>query len=278
VRLDASTADAIREGQVVRVEVERERWGKRIDQVLQAVAREGDGVFDPARYRQQLAESRAAPGGAHLNADAVVAANVRRLERLERHELAVRRPDGTWLVPQNLVDLLAERERSHPRWRTKVAVLGQAPTEEVRQVRPSWLDSHRVTDPTRAAYGFGAEVAAAVREREGFLANLGIPNAPAERGAALERRAREAVGRGLAEAMRGTFLPDPPPGFRGRVQPCDSAPGAPRFVQVVDEPDRRVVVLSAADLPAGLEGRVIELHRSANGQLVARQPGISRGE
>jgi hypothetical protein len=107
--------------------------------------------------------------------------SVGRLERLARHQLVVRQADGTWLVPQNLVDLIAERERARPRLRTNVAVLGRGPANEARQLRPSWLDSLQTADPTRAAYGFGAEVAAAVRERESFLAGMGIPTAPAAR-------------------------------------------------------------------------------------------------
>jgi type IV secretory pathway VirD2 relaxase len=278
VRIDAAAAEAVREGQMVRIERTPHPLGKPIDEVLQAIARQFDGVFDPARYRAELAASQPTPGGARLEPDAIVAANIRRLERLEGHQLAVRGPDGKWLVPQNLVDLLAERDRSRPRLRTKVAVLGRGPTEEARQVRPSWLDSHRSADPTRAGYGFGAEIAAAVREREAFLTGLGIPAAPTTRRAVLEQRARASLGEDLARAMGGTFVPEPEPGFRGRVLPCDTGLGGPRFVQVVDEAARRVAVLPAAQLATGLEGRLVELSRDTAGQLVAQQQGISRGD
>jgi len=48
------------------------------------------------------------------------AVNLRRLERLERFKIVSRRPDGTWLVPPNLLAILRDRERTHPRLRVVV--------------------------------------------------------------------------------------------------------------------------------------------------------------
>jgi hypothetical protein len=107
---------------------------------------------------------------------------------------------------------------------------------------------------------------------------MGIPTAPAARRAALERHARTSLGENLARALGGTFVAEPEPGFRGRVLLCDTGPGVPRFVQVVDEAARRVAIFPAAQFASGLEGRVVELNRNAAGQVVAQQAGISRGD
>jgi hypothetical protein len=278
VRLDAASAESLREGQMVRIEVGRRAWAKPMDKVIEAVARQAGGIYDPRIHRAQLAARPLVIGGRKLDPHAVVEANCRRLERLERHRMVEKRADGTWAVPANLVEVIAERERRQPRIRTTVTVLSERPLGERRDLRPTWLDDQAVSDPTRAPYGFGAEVSAAARERSHFLRQHGVAGSPEERVTELVRRAREALGSDLANAIGGTFVAVAPHGFRGRVLPCECPPGSPRFVQVVDEPGKRVVIMAATDLPPGLEGQVIELNRDPNGRLVARRPGISRGD
>lgn len=278
LRVEADVAESFREGQLVRVEVAAERWAKRMDQAIQAVAREHQGVYDPARHQAQLATNAISISGEKVTPEAVVAANVRRLERLERYRLVSRAPGGRWNVPSDLVALLTERERSHPRIRTSVTVLSDEPVGEVRHVRPTWLDQQAAADPTRAGYGFGAQVAAATRERAQVLAHLGIAGPGAEQRAELQRRVKLSLGSDLARAMNGTFLPEPPPGFRGRVAPCQaSPPGGQQYLQIVDEPSRRLTLVAAADLPPGLEGQVVELRRDSTGRIVARSPELLRG-
>jgi type IV secretory pathway VirD2 relaxase len=278
VRLDPATAESVREGQLVRVENARRHWAKPMDRAIEAVARQAGGTYDPRVHRAQLAARKVSIGGRQLEPEAVIEANLRRLERLERHRLVAHRPDGTWAVPANLVELLAERERAQPRFRTTVTVLSDRPLDEIRQLRPTWIDDQAVSDPTRAPFGFGAEVSAAARERVAFLRERGIAGSPDERRRELARQVRESLGADLAAALGGTYVVDPAQGFRGRVLPCECPPGSPRLLQVLDEPGRRLMVVAAADLPAGLEGQVIELNRDQNGRLVARRPGISRGD
>jgi hypothetical protein len=57
-----------------------------------------------ARTLRIALESRAVVvGGLDVTPDVVVDANVRRLQRLARHELAAGLPDGRWQVPPDLV-------------------------------------------------------------------------------------------------------------------------------------------------------------------------------
>jgi type IV secretory pathway VirD2 relaxase len=278
VRVNSLTAEGLREGSVVRLDVSRDRTARKVDQVIQQVASQSGGIYDAKAHHRHLAETAVPAGGAPVDAKAVVDQIVRRLERLERDRIVSRRGDGTWRVPVDLVKILSERERSNPRFRTKVQILAGSPSRDLRHVGPTWLDTQSVTDRARAPYGFGAQVSAAVRERAAFLAELGIGGTPADRRAELRRREELALGTKLATAIGGTFVAEPAAGFRGRLLACEAGSASSGFVRVVDETTRRVALLRAADFHRALEGQVVELTRDPNGQLVARRTGLSRGE
>lgn len=160
VQIDAETADTLREGAIVRVMVSREAWAKKADRVLTEVAAGANGIYDPAAHQRHLAARPLRIAGKSVDAADVVAANRRRLERLERYKLVERLPNGTWRVPGDLVQVLEERERSHPRFRTRVQVLAKGLGDAVQ--KPTFLVG---VDPiSRAPYGFGAEVARALRQ------------------------------------------------------------------------------------------------------------------
>jgi hypothetical protein len=61
--------------------------------------------------------------------DAIVAVNLRRLERLARHQLVTPMPDGSWKVPSNLLDVLREREKTHPQHRIQIDRLDRTPDQ-----------------------------------------------------------------------------------------------------------------------------------------------------
>src|SRR4051812_46476495 len=152
-----------------------------MDGAIVEAAKERGGVYDPRAHERSLGARPVVIAGRAVAADAVIAANVRRVERLERHRLVERRDDGTWRVPANLVDGLREREKTHPRLRTVVEPLGPALAEQIRQRDRSWLDAQIKVDDGRSARGFGAEVTVAVGERDAFLRGFGedAPGVPA---------------------------------------------------------------------------------------------------
>jgi type IV secretory pathway VirD2 relaxase len=279
VRVSPTVAEGLREGAVVRLEVSPERVARKIDHAIQLVASQANGTYDAAAHLRQLETTPSrAPGGAPFDPKALVAQAVRRLERLERDQIVSRRPDGTWRVPTELVKILAERERSSPRFQTKIEVLAGSASRDVRHVGPTWLDAQHGKDETRAAYGFGAELSATLRERAAFLEQLGIAGTPAERHRELRRREELALGTKLASAIGGMFVADPPPDFRGRLLACETTAPGSAYVRVVDEATRRLVLVPAAAFHKALEGQVVALTRDPNGRLVARRTGLSRGE
>ncbi|HXJ22120.1 MAG TPA: DUF3363 domain-containing protein, partial [Polyangia bacterium] len=121
-------AQTIRIGDRVAIGSAPDRWVKPSDERIVRFAQGNEGIYDPATHQRALEESRrralaaTAPTPAEL-----VAANVRRLERLERYGLATHLPDGRWGVPADLIAKLEVREQSHPRHGLRVEVQRSTP-------------------------------------------------------------------------------------------------------------------------------------------------------
>ena len=114
-------------GDVVKISSSVESWVKPTDRVIARVAGQQGGVYDPTAHEQALrlrSGHNLAPG--QPSPSALVLANVRRLERLEKYGLVVRRAGGRWTIPGDLVARLEGLEKSHPRQRTQVERLGPA--------------------------------------------------------------------------------------------------------------------------------------------------------
>jgi type IV secretory pathway VirD2 relaxase len=267
VRADAAALAQIEEGAIVRVSASRDSWAKGMDAAIVRFAAASDGVYDPTRHVAALERAPLVIGGERVEAQAVVAANLRRLERLVRYRLVERLADGGWRVPADLVARLKARERTHPRVRVKVERIAPGLTEQLATRRPAWVDAATASAP----YGFGAEVRAAQqarrlreRGREGAIANA--------RDVAGEQRA---VGERLAGARGLRFVAEPPSGYRGTLVEPDAA-GAGRFVAVVDERARTVAVVSRSLVPPDAVGRAVEILRRADGSLALRRRELAK--
>jgi hypothetical protein len=127
VPVTQDVADAVREGDRVQVASQTESWVKSTDRIVARAAQDNGGIYDPVRHQSALEEVRQrqplqgpdVPSPADL-----VTANLRRLERLQRYNLAARLPDGRWRVAPNLVAQLEAREHSHPQHRLRVQAVG----------------------------------------------------------------------------------------------------------------------------------------------------------
>jgi hypothetical protein len=138
VPVRAEVVAGISVGDIVKISSPVERWVKATDRIVARFAVVHGGVYDPVAHQQAL-ELR---GGADAAAgqpppSVLVAANVRRLERLERYGLVERRPGGRWYVPADLVAKLEARERSHPRHRIQVDRLGPARRVNRTELEPA---------------------------------------------------------------------------------------------------------------------------------------------
>jgi type IV secretory pathway VirD2 relaxase len=277
VRLDAASAEPLVEGSIVRVSVEPQKWSKSIDRVLDRVARENGGVYDAQAHLEALRRRPVVVASRTVPAEDVVAANTRRLVRLERYHLVTRIDEGRWRVPAGLVRALEARDVSHPRRLVRAQNIAPALRRQVTLRAPCWLDAQGPETP-RAPYGLGATLSRAMKERSEFLAGLGIPTEPREqRMRALERIERFDVCRRLAAEHGATALPEPLPGMRGRLLACGQTAAGISLVCVVDHMNRRVAVLPLPPDGRGLVGGTVTIGRDAKGRLLLRPEQIGRG-
>jgi len=277
VRLDLATAESLTEGAVARVSVERQRWAKAIDRVLEQVARENGGVYDAKAHLRDLQRGPIVIEGRTVPAEEILAANARRLARLERHRLVMRIYEHRWRVPADLVKQLEARDISHPRRLVRARAVAPSLERQVTVRGPCWLDMQDPTIP-RAPYGLGATLGAAMKERDRFLDGLGIAREPRERRLrALERLQQMDVARDLARQHGVALMPEPVPGLRGRLLALEErAPGAP-LAYVLDKANRRMALVPMPANGRELVGRAVTLGRDREGRLLIRPDGLERG-
>ena len=248
-----------------------------MDRVLAQVARENGGIYEAKAHLQALQRRPQVIGGKTTPAEDVVAANIRRLARLERHQLVVPLADGRWRVPADLVQMLSARDVSHPRRLVRARQVALSLRRQVTLRAPCWLDTQ---DPAalRAPYGLGIELGAAINARARFVAALGVPLAPPdERARALERLERFDIARKLGAEHGLTPLPAPLPGMRGTLLTCgQSAAGAP-LVCVLDQSRRQLAVMPLPADARPLVGRVVTIRRDTAGRLLLQPDGLGKG-
>jgi hypothetical protein len=277
VRLDSVSSEAITEGAIVRVAVQQQTWAKPMDRALEQIARENDGVYDPGAHYNALKQRPVVINGRAVSAEETVAANIRRLARLERHNLVARLDKERWRVPPDLVRSLEERDVTHPRRLVRAQTVAPPLEQQVAARAPCWLDRQ---DPSvaRAPRGHGAALGAAIAAREKFLAEIGIPREPREqRIRELERLEQLDVGRKLAAEQGAALLSEPMRGMRGELIPAGQTAGGVPLVGILDRPNRRLAVVPVP--PQGREwiGRTVTIGRDANGQLLIRPDGLNKG-
>jgi type IV secretory pathway VirD2 relaxase len=254
VRLPKEAAEFVGEGDIVRVVRTTESWVKSTDQVLGRIAALNRGIYDPEAHLRQLesgGERAAAP-------QALVAGNLKRLERLERYGLVSRLAGGSWHVPADLVDQLRAREASHPRHKLRVEYAGASLKIQSRYSGPTWLDRQAISAPERAPSGFGAELAAAARDRAAHLLALGLDGRSPEGQKRLESTERLLYGRRRA-AEAGVNYDDNPGGARGVLVAGPPLPSGRAFAEVVDARTKRLVLVPWTVETARFFGREVEV-------------------
>lgn len=120
VRLDAATAAPLSEGAAVRLACQPQPWVTGPDRAIQREAATTAGIYNPTAHLKKLGDLPIYVDGRLVEPKALIDANLRRLDRLARHNLVERLPEGSWRVPPNLVDVLKSREQTHPRLRIVV--------------------------------------------------------------------------------------------------------------------------------------------------------------
>jgi type IV secretory pathway VirD2 relaxase len=254
VPLDAKEAERVAAGDLVFFGTRPELAVRPMDRRIDETARQVRGVYALDRAVDEGDRARVA----------------RRLGELEREGLVKAEGRGRWTVPADFIQRLESRPRTEPPrerlWVEKLPLsLEQTPSHR----GPVWLD--QVDEATLARWGFGADVARAVRERRVALRALGIAPEDPRRDAKLREVERQAVGEGMAAQTRQEFLAKTPDRFRGSVQVGPA--GAP--YAVVSDGARFVLVPASQEI-RGMAGktdsRSVRRTRTATGNecLAAR--------
>ena len=120
VRLEPTDPQQLAVGERVRVQAVAGKWLTAPDQAIARVAAAARGYYDLSAHHRELIMRPVMIEGRHVAPESILEVNVRRLERLERYKLVERISDRCWKVPPNLIELLRDRERTHPQHRIEI--------------------------------------------------------------------------------------------------------------------------------------------------------------
>ena len=126
VRVDPADADGLAVGERVRIAATPAKWLTAPDHAIQRVAAANRGIYGAALHLMDLEARPLLIEGRPVPAQSIVDVNMRRLKRLERYKLVTRVAEGQWQVPGNLVEILRDRERTHPQHRIHIERLDKA--------------------------------------------------------------------------------------------------------------------------------------------------------
>jgi hypothetical protein len=242
VRLAPNVAEPLREGDTIRVRFDGDRWVKPSDRIVAQFAEKHGGIYDPVRHQRELETLQRSqlPLGGPTPAERV-AANIRRLERLERFQLVARLPDRRWQIRPDLVSQLEDRERTHPQPRMTVEQIGPERTVPAQAgVRP----------PERAT-----------------------PEKPSLPDLAKERAD---LGQAIAKQERLTYVAEPT-GFNGRALDCVTTPSGRELARVVNYRRGEFTLIPKPPKWERLCGHTINLSFDRERKLVIqRDRGLSR--
>jgi type IV secretory pathway VirD2 relaxase len=160
-------------GGIVEARVPTERA---VDRNIADVAEKG--LYRTARHLARI-NARSIAGE---DAEAIIAAHVRRLEALRRAGVVERLDEGTWRVPEDF----AARGRAYDRQRlseSPVELRSHLPIEkQVRAVGATWLDRQLVGEERGlATQGFAITVREALKAREEYLLKQGFATRQGQR-------------------------------------------------------------------------------------------------
>jgi len=283
VDLDRSAdPDLYRKGQIVSVNSEKESWLKKVDHSIAGFAESHDGMYDSRKHLKELPSPVVElSSGGKVEGKAYVEAHERRLERLERFDLASHMPDGSWRIPSNLVEKLQERDATNPVVRRKIEQQSSISLPEQETLRGrAWID--RFTDkadhPEFATHGFGKELGESVRRRALFLQELGIDPLDPARGKKLDQLERHDLAEAIRKRDGGTYreLRDGER-LQGMLTDEGVLPGGKHYARIADPRSKEFSLVPWRKDFEQLVSKQVELVRTEGTTMVARQFGIQKG-
>ena len=153
-------------GAIVEVQPAEKGLGK-ADRTIAEIARKSGGIYSPELHQMH-------DGGA---SEEYIKSHVRRLEALRRQNIVQRFADGSWEIPSDFEDRLAELVRKQSRYPARVMTVSYFSFDkQVTADGTTWLDRQLVgSDPEELRGGrFGAESGEAMHRRQVYLIEQGL--------------------------------------------------------------------------------------------------------
>ena len=283
VDLDKSAEpDHYRKGQIVSVNSEQESWLKKVDHSIVDFAEHHHGLYDSRQHLKELPSPMVElASGGKVDGKAYVEAHERRLERLERFDLADHMPDSSWRIPSNLVEKLQERDATNPVVRRKIEQQSSLMLPEQETLRGrAWID--RFTDKADhsdfASHGFGKELGDTVRRRALFLQELGIDPLDPARGKKLDQLERHDHAEAISKRDGGTYreLRDGER-LQGNLTDEGVLQSRKRYARITDARSKEFSLVPWRKDFEKLVSKQVELVKVEGTTSVVRQFGIQKG-
>lgn len=182
--------DELREGSIVSLSVEKDKWLKSSDYRIDKFARNHQGIYSPKLHLSEIGqdtievtgrdEKTGKPRRVKIAPKDFVKSHGRRLYKLRTYGLAEKLDDDRWRIDKNLIDELKKRDLERPLKRVGVREISSINIEDQAIYRGrAWIDRYaQDPDAIGLSYtGFGSEVRLQAKIRQRFFQELGIQKA-----------------------------------------------------------------------------------------------------
>ena len=271
-----------RKGDIITIRSGKESWLKTSDRIIAEQASGNDGRYDRNRHLEEIKGQTVAIGNSKVGKEDFVAAIEKRLQRLQRFQLAKFLQDGTWQVDPSLVEKLQQLDKDKPVNRMEV----QRETDlslhdQVSYRGRTWLDRF-TAEPEQAGmarYGFGKELTKAAQRRIALLRELGIDPMDPARAKALDQVEKRDLAHGIAKQTGGSYREIQQGGkVAGVMTSTGRLPSGKQYAQVYDPKSKEFSMVPWRKEYERLTGKTVELTRTSTGRFFMRQMerGIGR--
>lgn len=186
-----------------------ERGPGKADRTIAEIAKRNGGIYSPELHRAQDGEA----------SEEYIKSHVRRLEAIRRQNIVQRFADGSWEIPDDFEDRVAELSKKLSRYPSHVMTLSYLSLDkQVTADGATWLDRQLLRSEMMELRGgrFGAEAGEAMKWRQAYLVEHGLAE---QRGNGvryrrnllqfLRQRELAAAGERLANETGMTFIETP---------------------------------------------------------------------
>lgn len=299
--------DSLSEGQIIHIKSKKGNWLKpTTDKNIQKIQQENNGLYSRAAHAASIKENtiwiglrdeqhehkvgnnqdkgesdiviigegegEQKPKGKEISKDEFIDSHEQRLNRLASMKLAEKLDDGVWKPVEDFVAKLQKLQLEKPLHHMLINKRSELElAEQVAYKGVTWLD--RFTEEGMqneiAPYGFGAEVRGAILDRMKAVHEMGINPRNQQRFAMLAELERQELGKYL-DTRDGTQYQELNVGetIKGRINAVVQSASGKRYVQVLDDLEKRHVLLPYRKTLEGMKDQRISLEQTRQKTII----------